>query len=64
MITRVLVLGQLISVIRGYELSRYFHVLITTIIMIIIIIIIIIMKFINLYSADINCSIFICTLQK
>ena len=62
MITRVLVLGQLISVIRGYELSRYFHVLITTIIMIIIIIII--MKFINLYSADINCSIFICTLQK
>ena len=61
MITRVLVLGQLISVIRDYELSRYFHVLITTIIMIIIIII---MKFINLYSADINCSIFICTLQK
>ena len=44
----VLVLGQLISVIRGYELSRYFHVMITTIILIIIIIIIIIiMKFIN-----------------
>ena len=61
MITRVLVLGQLISVLRGYELSRYFHVMITTIILIIIIII---MKFINLYSADINCSIFICTLQK